>query len=179
MSIGPSLSSAPRISASTWLRREMLQAITAAFPPLSRIAAATGSQPSALRLEITTLAPIRAIVSAIERPMPRLEPVTTATLSVRSKGVLMRLLPLFPARGSVSVGAVGATAGRGCHSGRRQAWARTPPHLILRCERSEPRRTHERRCILRGSGLRAFAPQDEESGFGPGDAERRTRKREG
>jgi len=30
------------------------------------------------------------MVSAIERPMPRLEPVTTATLSVRSKGVLMR-----------------------------------------------------------------------------------------
>jgi hypothetical protein len=90
MSIAPTLPSAPRISASTSLRREMLQGITAAVPPLSRIAAATGSQASALRLEITTFAPIRAMVSAIERPMPRLEPVTTATLSVRSKGVLMR-----------------------------------------------------------------------------------------
>jgi len=40
-----------------------------------------------LRLEITTLAPSFASSSAEERPMPRLEPVTTATLPVRSNGV--------------------------------------------------------------------------------------------
>ena len=45
------------------------------------------TQASALRLEITTLAPSFAISSAEERPMPRLEPVTTATRPVRSNGV--------------------------------------------------------------------------------------------
>jgi hypothetical protein len=40
-----------------------------------------------LRLEITTLAPSFAKSSAEERPMPRLEPVMTATFPVRSNGV--------------------------------------------------------------------------------------------
>src|SRR5580704_2104897 len=48
---------------------------------------ATSSQASALREEITTLAPSLASNSADERPMPRLEPVMTATFPVRSKGV--------------------------------------------------------------------------------------------
>src|ERR1700678_3319616 len=48
---------------------------------------ATSSQASALREEITTLAPSFASNSADERPMPRLEPVMTATWPVRSKGV--------------------------------------------------------------------------------------------
>jgi hypothetical protein len=39
-----------------------------------------------LRLEITTLAPRRAIASALARPMPRLEPVMMATLPSRAKG---------------------------------------------------------------------------------------------
>src|SRR5260221_10297030 len=65
----------------------MLQAMTWASPPDLRIDAATSSQASALRLEITTLAPSFASSSAEERPMPRLEPVTTATLPVRSNGV--------------------------------------------------------------------------------------------
>ena len=41
--------------------------------------AATSSHGSALRLEITTLAPSAAMISAAERPMPLLEPVMTAT----------------------------------------------------------------------------------------------------
>src|SRR5215212_327456 len=65
----------------------MLQAITWASPPALRIPAATSSQASVLRLEITTLAPSLANRSAEERPMPRLEPVITATLPVRSNGV--------------------------------------------------------------------------------------------
>jgi hypothetical protein len=72
----------------------MLQGITTASPPACRMPLATGSQASALRLDTTTRAPSEASVSAIERPMPRLEPVTTATLPVRSKGdVTRRSLP--------------------------------------------------------------------------------------
>jgi hypothetical protein len=51
------------------------------------MASATSRHASALRLEITTLAPSCASSSAEARPMPRLEPVTTATWPVRSKGV--------------------------------------------------------------------------------------------
>src|SRR5688572_26361139 len=46
--------------------------------------AATASQASCLRLEITTLAPCAASASAIAFPMPLVEPVTTATLPCRS-----------------------------------------------------------------------------------------------
>ena len=57
----------------------MLHGMTIASPPLLRMPAATLSQGSFLRLEITTLAPSAAMVSAIERPMPLLDPVMTAT----------------------------------------------------------------------------------------------------
>ena len=60
-----------------------------ASPPAFLMAAATASQASALRLEITTLAPSDAMISAAERPMPRLEPVMTATWPVRSNGFFM------------------------------------------------------------------------------------------
>src|ERR1700719_3840072 len=60
--------------------------MTNASPPCWRMSRATASQASALRLEITTLAPSRAIASAQDRPMPRLEPVTIATLPSRPKG---------------------------------------------------------------------------------------------
>src|SRR6476619_2931885 len=65
----------------------MLQAITCASPPALLMVSATCWQASALRLEITTLAPSFASSSAEERPMPRLEPVTTATVPERSNGV--------------------------------------------------------------------------------------------
>ena len=48
------------------------------------IAAATSSQAAALREETTTFAPCSASRSTMARPMPREEPVTTATLPVRS-----------------------------------------------------------------------------------------------
>src|SRR6266436_7601137 len=70
----------------------MLQGMTWASPPALRMPAATSSQASALRLEITTLAPSLASSSAEERPMPRLEPVMTATVPVRSNGVFFILL---------------------------------------------------------------------------------------
>jgi hypothetical protein len=47
--------------------------------------AATASQLSALRLEITTRAPWAAICCAMALPIPRLEPVISATLPDRSK----------------------------------------------------------------------------------------------
>src|SRR3954453_12181336 len=65
----------------------MLQGMTWASPPALRMPSAAASQASALRLEITTLAPSFASSSAEERPMPRLGPVMTATLPVRSNGV--------------------------------------------------------------------------------------------
>src|SRR5215470_1575835 len=64
----------------------MLHAMTEASPPCWRMSCATASQTSALRLEITTVAPSRAIASALARPMPRLEPVTIATLPSRANG---------------------------------------------------------------------------------------------
>src|ERR1700736_4593533 len=70
----------------------MLQGMTWASPPALRMPLATSSQASALRLEITTLAPSFASNSAEERPMPRLEPVMTATLPVRSNGVFFILV---------------------------------------------------------------------------------------
>ena len=46
------------------------------------------SQTSCLREEITTLAPCSAIRSAMARPMPRVEPVMTATFPVMSNKVM-------------------------------------------------------------------------------------------
>src|SRR5579864_9056576 len=62
----------------------MLAATAIASPPLALIAFTTSSQAGSLRLDTTTLAPWAAICSQIERPMPRLPPVTTATLPDRS-----------------------------------------------------------------------------------------------
>src|SRR5579871_5264525 len=62
----------------------MLAANAAASPPLALMPFTTSSQAGSLRLDTTTLAPCDAICSQIERPMPRLPPVTTATLSERS-----------------------------------------------------------------------------------------------
>src|ERR1700744_4499493 len=72
----------------------MLAATAVASPPLALIAFTTSSQAGSLRLETTTLAPCAAICSQIERPMPRLPPVTTATLPLRSN-IIGRLPNLF------------------------------------------------------------------------------------
>src|SRR4030081_1762285 len=61
--------------------------MTCASPPSLRMPLATSSQASALRLEITTLAPSFASNSAEERPMPRLQPGVTGTLPGGSNGV--------------------------------------------------------------------------------------------
>ena len=60
-------------------RPPTLPATAVPLPCLSLIAFATASQTSALREEITTLAPCSAMRSAMARPMPRVEPVMTAT----------------------------------------------------------------------------------------------------
>jgi hypothetical protein len=56
------------------------------------MAAAVSSSSSDLRAVITTLAPRRAYASAMERPMPRLPPVISATLSVSWKRSLDAVL---------------------------------------------------------------------------------------
>src|SRR5471032_1165637 len=73
----------------------MLAATAIASPPLALIPFTTSSQAGSLRLETTTLAPCAAICSQIERPMPRLPPVTTATLPARSN-IIERLLVIGP-----------------------------------------------------------------------------------
>ena len=79
-----------------FLADEMLAAIATAvpLPNLSLISLATWSQTSCLREEITTLAPCSAIRSAMARPMPRVEPVMTATFPVMSNKV-MSLSPML------------------------------------------------------------------------------------
>src|SRR5437667_9439849 len=74
----------------------MLQGMTCASPPALTMPSATSLQASALREEITTLAPSLASSSAEERPMPRLEPVMTATLPVRSNGVFFTVSSQLP-----------------------------------------------------------------------------------
>src|SRR6202012_1694719 len=70
---------------------EMLAATATAvpFPYLSLISLATASQTSALREEITTLAPCSAMRSATARPMPRVEPVMTATFPFMSTRLIL------------------------------------------------------------------------------------------
>jgi hypothetical protein len=89
----------PAISASTSGLREMLHGMTVASPPFLLMLAATSSQASALRLEITTLAPSSAQHSAIARPMPRLEPVMIATLSSSRNGEAMGVSPSGSSKG--------------------------------------------------------------------------------
>ena len=89
MSIPPYCFTVPATSASTSGLREMLHGMTVASPPFCLMPAATSSQASALRLDTTTLAPSSAQCSAIERPMPRLEPVMMATLLSRLNGEAM------------------------------------------------------------------------------------------
>src|SRR5574343_495410 len=84
MSMGPQAERVWSTSACSCSLLEMLAAIAMACPPAARISSTTFSQASSLRLETTTLAPALASWWAMDRPMPRLEPVTIATLSFRS-----------------------------------------------------------------------------------------------
>src|SRR5437868_1982057 len=95
MSMPPYCLMVPSISASTSGLREMLQGMTVASPPFFLMPAATSSHASALRLDTTTFAPSAAQCSAIERPMPRLEPVTMATLFSSPNGDGMRFLHVY------------------------------------------------------------------------------------
>ena len=86
---------------------DRLAAIAVARPaPWARsISAQAASQASSLRDDTTTRAPASAMRSAMARPMPRDEPVITATLPARENRVM------------ASPGAACPGAGRGC--GRR------------------------------------------------------------
>src|SRR5882724_5100943 len=72
----------------------MWQGIAVASNPSLLTALATSSHLSAFRLEMTTFAPARANASAIERPMPFVEPVTIATLSLRLNSSFDILIPV-------------------------------------------------------------------------------------
>ncbi len=65
----------------------MLVGTPMASPPIFSRWVAVSAQASALRLATATFAPAATKPSAIDRPMPRVPPVTTATRSVRSKRV--------------------------------------------------------------------------------------------
>src|SRR3954469_2537906 len=103
MSMPPYCLIVPAISASTSSLREMLHGITVASPPFALIPAAAASHASALRLDTTTLAPSSAQCSAIERPMPRLEPVTMAILFSSPNGD-MGISLMFSGRHLMHVG---------------------------------------------------------------------------
>jgi hypothetical protein len=89
----------------------MLAATAVASPPLALMPFTTSSQAGSLRLDTTTLAPCAAICSQIERPMPRLPPVTTATLPVRSNIISLspRLQLLFDLNGARANSAISST----------------------------------------------------------------------
>src|SRR5271154_559442 len=76
------------IRASSDALSEILAETAIASPPAFLMAATTSSQAGSLRLETTTLAPASARFSQIERPMPLLPPVTTATLPFRSNSLI-------------------------------------------------------------------------------------------
>src|SRR5262249_55331944 len=92
MSMPPHCLIVPSTNASTSLRRDTLHGMTIASPPFSFMPAATASHRSCLRLDTTTLAPRPARHSTMARPMPLLDPVTTATLPERSNGLIMMLV---------------------------------------------------------------------------------------
>src|SRR5476651_2694021 len=93
----------------------MLQGMTVALPPAFLISAAASSQIGALRDDTTTLAPDNARCMAIALPMPLLEPVTTATLPVRSKSgdamdVFLRILGYLRTIVAAQEGGIGVVA---------------------------------------------------------------------
>src|SRR5712675_2144895 len=75
------------------------------------MAFATSSHTACLREEITTLAPCSAIRSAMARPMPREDPVMTATFPDISNKVMLH--SLYPWSGGMHRFALGQLAG-GC-----------------------------------------------------------------
>ena len=80
--------------ACSWSLWPMWHGMGSAAPGRSRLmSSAAASHASGVRLDTTTRAPCSARRRAMARPMPRVDPVTTATLPVRSKSPP-------PARGS-------------------------------------------------------------------------------
>ena len=82
------MSSPPKVSIAAATKRSenpasvTLPLTAMASPPAALISAATASPGAASRSLTTTLAPSLASFSAIARPMPRPEPVMSATLPV-------------------------------------------------------------------------------------------------
>src|SRR5471032_306216 len=99
MSILPHALVAAATRALTSSLRPMLQGCAMTVRPCCASSARVASQASDLRLEITTLAPALPSSSAIDLPMPRVEPVTTATWPVRSNSEGTAMAVLLWARG--------------------------------------------------------------------------------
>src|SRR6185503_5591123 len=104
----------------------MLAGTTIAVPSpcFALMASATSWQASALRLEITTFAPWSAIASAIARPMPRDEPVITATFPLRSN----RLIRVSSGWAALSPSPRWGGVGEGCGSTQGGAGLEPHPH---------------------------------------------------
>src|SRR6185436_11102280 len=94
MSTRPHLATVASTRALSSSLRETLQGLAITSKPCFSNSARTASQASALRLETTTLQPARASSSAMDLPIPRVEPVTMATLPLRSNNDLDMVVPL-------------------------------------------------------------------------------------
>ena len=94
MSTRPQLATVLSTSACSSSLRDTLQGWAITSKPCFSNSARTASQASALRLETTTLQPARASSSAMDLPMPRVEPVTIATRPFKSNNELSIGVPI-------------------------------------------------------------------------------------
>ena len=90
MSRRPKRSTVRSTSAWTASSSPMCVGTPMAWPPAAVSAASASAHESALRLATATLAPAATKPSAIDRPMPRVPPVTIATRPVRSNSFSTR-----------------------------------------------------------------------------------------
>src|SRR5512147_3074289 len=94
MSTRPHLATVLSYSACRSSLRDTLQGCASTSKPCFSNSARTASQASALRLDTATLQPARASSSAIDLPMPLVEPVMSATLPLRSNNDLDMVVSL-------------------------------------------------------------------------------------
>src|SRR5467141_2052930 len=101
MSTRPSCDTVWSTSARSSSTRRTLVGTAIARRPVALTAEVASASASGLRAAIATSAPCSASAMAIERPMPRLPPVTIATLPVSEKSAIgIENLPVNDARSS-------------------------------------------------------------------------------
>src|SRR5690348_3682507 len=145
MSMGPSADSAAAMAASTWTPSATLQANPAARSPSS---AAMAADRACSRPTTATLAPAPWRARAMASPMPRVLPVTKATLPARSivvmalscrakRGIFLGYTPKLAAFRNErprSLASLGMTAPCSCQE---------PLHLVRRPQRDRTRPRHD------------------------------------